>query len=254
MTTQRRNAEMVDLLGTDFQGRAEPNLAIASAISTWQSIPGIRGLWSASVVNESGSLMDCAFQNRTLTMGVGAAFAYAGLVPYVVYNGVNQYHYRADEAGLDITTGLSLGCWFYPLAVGAGQVLMSKANVNQIAYQLDLTNADNPRFLVSGNGVAVVSVTSTVTVVANRWYFAMGRFTASTDLTIVVYDGGYTTTTNAVGTPAAIFNSNANFEIARNMTGGYFNGRYWIGGMTPVPLIGAHIFNLCEQTRAAVGI
>ena len=61
-------------------------------------------------------------------------------------------------------------------------------------------------------------------------------------------------TVNAVAPPAAIFNSNANFEIARNMTGGYFNGRYWIGGMTPVPLIGAHIFNLCEQTRAAVGI
>lgn len=254
MTTQRRNAEMVDLLGTDFQGRAEPNLAIASAISTWQSIPGIRGLWSASVVNESGSLMDCAFQNRTLTMGVGAAFAYSGLVPYVVYNGVNQYHYRADEAGLDITGNLSIGCWFYPLAVGAAQVLMAKANVNQIAYQLYLSAANNPTFLISANGVTFTQVVSTATVAANRWYFAMGRFTAGVDLTIVVYDGGYTTTVNAVAPPAAIFNSNANFEIARNMTGGYFNGRYWIGGMTPVPLIGAHIFNLCEQTRAAVGI
>lgn len=253
---------MIDLLGTDFQGRYDPGAAGANALPLFQSIPGVRGVWSSAIVNEVGSLMDCAFQSRTMAATGATAFASGGLVPYAVYGGAN-YHSRADEAGLDITSYLCLGGWYYitNLANTAPFGTKYTAAGNQIAYGLLYSSASNTYdFRISGNGVAVTILQSTITPFVG-WVFAVGRYSpgATMDIWVSNTPAGarqqqLTQTTLAAGVPAAIFNSNAAYMIGGINGAASMIGRHWISFLSAAPVADSFIFNLFERTRPALGL
>jgi hypothetical protein len=262
MTTQKRNAEMIDLLSTDFQGRYEPQFAMSGAISTFQSISAVRGIWCSSVIDENFALRDLAQQGRTLSLSGAIALSAAGLVPYCSYTGAN-YHYRADEAGLDIAGPLTLGGWFYIGNLGSTAPFQSKYTfaTNQMAYTLlysALSGAYELR--ISANGAAVTTLQSTVTPFVG-WVFVAGRFIASTTMDIWVSNtpagasqAQLTQTTLAAGVPAGIFNSNAQFMIGGINAGASMIGRHWISFLSAAPVTDVTIWSVFERTRAALGL
>ena len=241
MSQQNRNAELVALLETDFVGRNEPNYAWKSACSAFQALPGLRGFWPMSSVDENGAAMDLSVQStpRILTLAGGLVytwFATALLAPTAFFNGANAYLWRASEAGLDITgtetfnatatRGLSIGGWFYTVAYDAGVTpYMGKWQVaNQLSHLLAAVGAANPSFRITTDGFTQVVVTSTVTRVTGPWTFIVATFDPSTSLNIYVDDNPVDTL--AAGIPASIFNSTSRFSIGEEAVDGVFYNGY----------------------------
>ncbi len=231
MTVQIRNAQMVELLKADFQGRWEPNFAWGNALSAFSLLPGLRGFWPMSANNESGFAIDQSGAGRYLTYNGNPVYSWQGLAPNIQFDGAGDYLSRGDEAGLDITgaetffpaalNGLTLGGWFYffNLATGANQGMIGKYNDNGVgerSYMIYLEDASNTlRFIVSADGGAVVQVSSAA-VSAGNWYFVAGRFDPSTELAIFLNG---VKVVNGVGVPASLYSGAADFNI-----GAYSNG------------------------------
>jgi len=80
----------------------------------------------------------------------------------------------------------------------------------QKGYWLVKTAANNISFSISNSGADEFTATSTGTVTTGQWYFCVGRFDPSTTVDVFL-DG--VKDTNAVGIPAAVFNTNNAFRI-----------------------------------------
>ena len=214
-----------------------PKYFAAKAYSQFQSLPATRGFWPFTSINESASIIDMSGQGRTLTAAGAPTF---GVMTnggaYAVFNGSTTYYYRADEAGLDITGNLTLMAWA-SCAASTEQVIASKANTNQISYQINTTNANYFQVIVSSNGSALTKATANMTYTAGEWYFVAGVYEASTSLKIhwgpanlSSAAGGLVTNTTSI--PAALHNGTAQFRIGANQIAGYLSGRasyVWLG-------------------------
>lgn len=267
MTLQKRNAEMVELLRPDFQARYEPNFALVNACALHQAIPGLRGFWPLSSVDNTGAAYDLSGQTRTLTYNGNPAYGISGLAPYCDFDGTGDYLSRADEAGLDILgtetifptalRGLTFGGWFQiDTLAGGTDGLIGKWNdnaVNQRSYLLDFNTTTNViRFQLSTDGTAIVSVSSAA-VAAATWLHCIARFDPSTELALWVNG---VKTTNLVAIPASVFNSTAQLNI-----GAYSNGASGLleGWASMCFLSSAFLPDvwagvLFEQTRALYGV
>lgn len=184
------------------------------------ALPALRAFWPMNAYNESGVIVDLSGQARHLTPNPSLSAAlYANRILYTDFNGSTQYLSRADEAGLDITTGLTLGGWFWFDASGS-QVMMSKNGaVGNYGYDLHYVSATGFRFLVSTDGTVQVYVTSSGALTTGRWYHIVGRFIPSTAVDVFV-DGVKTTNTTSI--PATIFNSSAALNIGRRSDGTFY--------------------------------
>ena len=232
-SVQIRNSELVDLLSTDFIRRNEASVAWGNLHSIFNLLPGLRGFWPMSSVDESGWVYDQSGQERVLKYTGNPLFSLSGLAPYIEFDGTGDELFRPDEVGLDITggetfmatalRGLTLGGWFYftDVAPGHNMSLIAKWNTSgdQRSYLLWWNDTGNyPSFSVTNLGTAadVDSVASTVGTVANTWYFIVGRYDPSAELAIFVNG---TKTTNVVGIPATLFSGTSLFEIGANSAG-----------------------------------
>jgi hypothetical protein len=159
--TQEYRAESVENLSTAFPRRAETSFAWGNAISYYLGLPGLRAFWPMSSVNETGNVYDLSGQGRTLTNNNAATFGVYGLQSYATFNGVNQYLSRADEAGLDITGELTMGCWIRFHANATQRNIMGKrgALAATLAYYVrkQTTNEIHCVFTDGGGGVAFSS-------------------------------------------------------------------------------------------------
>jgi hypothetical protein len=256
MTTQKHNAELANLMSIDFQGRNEPQFAIANAIPTMLMLPGLRALWSFSSINESGNAIDLSGQGRTLTNNGGAPRSTEGLVPYASMNGTTQYFSRADDAGLDITGTLTLGGWFKHNSLLAAQVAMSKwdASGDQRSYSLQVATTGEAIMGVSPDGTAGAAVFASSAagcVAEGAWSFTVGRFIPSSQLSVSC--NGVRTTVVA-GVPASIKDSSAALLVGGISAAAAFNGYAGLCFVSAAAVPLAAIDNLFQQTRAAFGV
>lgn len=226
------------------------------AFSRFMALPATRGFWPFSSINESAAIMDLSGQARTLTAAGAPAFGVmtnGGM--YGTFNGSTTYYYRADEAGLDITGNLTLMAWV-SCADSTEQVIASKANTNQISYQIHTTNDNYFQVLVSSNGATVTRATANMKYTAGEWYFVAGVYEASTSLKIhwgpansSSAAGGLVTNTTSI--PAAIHSGTAQFRIGANQIAAhYLSGRaayVWLGSYA---LPDGLISDVYEGTRA----
>lgn len=258
MVKQIRNDSMVNLLKADFFSRYEPNAALVHAGLHLQ-LPQLRGYWPFSSVNENGNAYDLSGQGRTLTNNNAVPFTWYNLLPYAnLTPGSTHYFSRADEAGLDITGGLTLGGWFWldTLASGGNQTLISKwlALGDQRSYLLYLDDATNTLvFNITSLGTAatIVGITSTTLPAINTWYHVVGRFISSTTVSIFV-DG--VKTDNAAGVPAAIHSGSAAFEIGSTSGGANrLDGRACQCFVSAAGFDDVIIWSAYQQTRANFG-
>lgn len=271
MVMQVRNNEMVDILRADFQARYEPNFAWKSAASALLGLPGLRGAWSTAVVGAAGELNDISGHGGHLTLNGGPIFGYltGGLMAYCEYDGTGDYHSIPDNARYDIignetyinseVRGLTIGGWFRPTETGTLERLVCKwtAVAGNRAYTLNYTVSDTFQFTISGDGTNTFTIISAAVTPINNWYCVFGRF-LSTIPELNIYVGqasGWTADTNAVGIPATIFNSNANFVVGADSGGiNPFQGRISHLALSVEAIAEGILKTFFNQTRAAFGI
>lgn len=257
MVEQQRNSDLVGILRPDFFARYEPNAAMVHAGLHLQ-LPQLRGYWPMSSVDENGDVYDLSSQGRVLNNNNTVPFGVYNLLPYADFTpGATEYFDRPDEAGLSITGGLTVGGWFWldTLAPGNNMGLISKFAVtagNLRSYILYFDDASNTlRFIVSANGIANTSVTSTATIAISTWYHVVGRFVPGAELSIFV-DG--VETLNAAAIPASIHDNASAFEI-----GAYDAARFMLDGRAAQCFLCADshpdvlIKTVFDQTRANFG-
>lgn len=262
MTLQKRNDAMVNLLRADFQGRYEPQFALANAQSLFTSLPGLRGLWFMSGTDSSGDVYDISGVGKTLTNNNTVTFDNDSLVPYgqfVIAN--SEYLERTDEADLDISgteafivnNGLTLGGWFYHDIVGANSqgYLAKWGDIGNFAYLLIKNTVDQVRFGMSDDGTNVDNVFSAA-ITANVWRFSVGRFIPSSEVAVFVNN----IKTTAVTARASIFNSSANFRIGSThaATPRLLDGRAAFCFLCASALPDFMISNLFHQTKAMFNV
>lgn len=223
-------------------------------------LPRLRGYWPFSSVNESGNVYDLSAQGRVLTNHNNVPFAKYNLFPYADFTpGSNHYFSRADEPGLDITGAITFGGWFWldTLASGNNQTLISKwdttGGIDERAYMIYLDDATNTfRISISllGTAATIKNVAHIATVAISTWYHVVGRLTPGTDESIFV-DG--VKVSSAVGVPATIFNSTANYEIGAGAAANRLDGRACQCFLCADDLDDVIIRRLYELTRANFG-
>lgn len=225
MPLQKRPTELIGLLRSEYKGLFNPASAWGDIASTYQLLDGLAGFWPLTSRDENGAVMDLSEQNRTLTNANAVPFAHDGLRTYATLaSASSQVLFRTDEAGLDITGGLTIGCWLYVNTLQTSGI-MGKWNTtgDQRSYLLELT-ATALRFQISLSGTAasVVTVTSTVAPATGQWYFICGRFRPGSEMVIWV---NATKTINTTAIPASAFSSTADFVIGSHSGGNYLSGR-----------------------------
>lgn len=258
----RLNDDIQEQLDGIYQRRFDNAFAWSRAISMFQMLPGLRGLWPMSSFNENGNAYDLSGQGRILTNN-NVVYTNTSLTPRAAFvAGSTSYLTRADEAGLDIIgteayvtaalQGLTLGGWFFPAANVTNEGLMSKfyATGNQRSYLLRKTAANTCYFAVSVDGTAltVVNVTS---IVIDQWQFIVGRFDPSTELATFVNS---VKAVNTTAIPATIFNSTEAFDIGRYDRTNYFTGSVFMGFLCATALPDAMIQSLYQLTRPLFAI
>jgi hypothetical protein len=186
-------------------------------ISTYLALPHLRLFVPFSSVNESLAAFDLSGQGRTLSnTGSAGIYIYNNLVPYADLNGTTQYFSRADEAGLRITGGLTMGLWANHDVINqtSSYIIASKYGAaGQRGYLLMTGNGSSSmaRAVISGDGTAVVEANSGADLVtAAKWNFFVLRFNPSTEIALF-WDGKKYTNTTSI--PAAIFASNSAFIL-----------------------------------------
>lgn len=257
MTVQKRNDAMVNLLRADFQGRYEPQFALANAQALFTSLPGLRGLWFMSGVDSNGDVYDISGVGKTLTNNNTVVFDNDSLVPYAQFVAANsEYLERTDEADLDISgteafianNGLTMGGWFYHDTIGASQGELTKwGNSGNLSYLLFVTGGGAVSFQMSDDGTNVSAVNSAA-ITANVWRFHVGRFTPSSEVAVFVNNIKVTAATAR----ASIFNSSANFRIGSTNAGAgrFLDGRAAFCFLCASALPDFMVSNLFHQTKA----
>lgn len=267
MPVQRRNDEMVGLLGADFQQRYESSFSWRTACSMMLALPGLRGFWPMSAI-AGNSAVDVSGNGRTLTYNGNPTYNFDSLAPYIRFDGAGDYLSRADEAGLDILgtetyvaaghRGITLGGWFMPEDATADDTLLSKWGaagqrswVLQAAGTVAAPVADPVRFYISDDGTNASGATSASGFTTNEWQFMAGRFNdADTGAELAVWLNDEMT--SAATARAAIFNSNASFCVGAEIGGpaNLLTGRASLCFLCAVALADATVWAIYQHTRS----
>jgi hypothetical protein len=263
---------MIDLtrqvkdLQTQVNNLVKPEKS-SDLISPFLDLPGLVGFWPmSSVQGSTGNAYDLSGQGRTLTYNGNPTYnIYNNLVPYIDLDGTGDFLSRADEAGLDISgtetiyasgvRGLTMGGYFWAVAAGAAQGLISKWNGagNQRSYLVDIQGDGSAAVFVSVDGSAITSASSgAASVSAAAFHFVVGRFTPSSELAIFL-DGVKTTNTTSI--PASIHSGTSALQVgAFNAGMSLLTGRASHCFLCANALPDATVGSLFQRTRGAFGV
>jgi hypothetical protein len=266
---QRRNDQMVSLLGADFQLRYEPNFAWKSACAQYQALCALRGFWPMSAqihTSQTDYVTDVACNFHLTNVSV-SKHGYDRLIPYVVFDGTSDYLCYVDDAQFDVigneanvvVPGLTVVGWFYPESGEEDQqALIAKwGGDGNKSYMLDIrTTAGFPvRFHISDDGTNFDSV-SLDGYIQDDWNFFAGRFNdadAGTELKVWINESN----TTAATARNTIHNGGAHFTIGAAYDGTLYyplNGRASLCAVCASALSDVQVWSLYQQTRAMFGI
>jgi hypothetical protein len=262
MTLQAETIRRIASVQERFDNLVRPELP-DDLISPIHAHTGLRAFYPMSAVGTAGEARDLGGSGTTydLTYNGNPAFNYDSLAPYCRYDGTGDYHSFADNANFDIlgtetyfhsdVRGLTWGGWFYPEETSTAEDLMSKwGAAGQRAYRLRFTGGDAFAAAISDDGTNTDEATSAV-VTVNAWYHVVARFRPGTFIDIFVNG----VEVNQATARAAVFNSNASFEIAARSGGtSPFQGRVSLAFICAAQLSNAIILSDFQQTRAAYGV
>jgi hypothetical protein len=249
-TTTARKVSTIEK--TQRESVAENGYSMGDIIGSYLALPQLRGFWPMSSVDETLKVLDISGQGRILSFNAGYAYSlYNNIVPYVFLDGISQYLFRASEAGTSITGALTFGTWVFFAANTAINFFGKLGAAGQYGY----TNSYSGGFLnafVSSNGTLGPSVTSSIASPLNTFHFVATRYTPSTELAIFV-DGVKTVNTTAI--PAAIFASNAQFQVGASTANAQFlNGAMALPFLCAYAVPDAVIKRIYNLSRTMFGV
>ncbi len=222
--------------GRELQDELQEVRAWGEAAGHTLLLARLRGFWPFSSADQAGSVYDLSGQGRTLTQNGNPVFSFGYLNPLVVLDGTGDYFSRANEAGLDITGGLTMMIWVrFDDSASAIETCMSKwlYTGNQLSYRLSRSAAGAGTAEISSDGSTVTSVTGE-TIGATTWTHLALRFTASTELAVFV---NHVKAVNTTSIPASIFNSTADLLIGGHGTGSaLMTGRLCLASICAIAL------------------
>ena len=73
-----------------------------NVISMYQSLLGLRGFWPFSAITDTPTVIDLSGSGKPLSYTGAPELNYRGVVPYMLFDGTNDYLYHADHADFDI--------------------------------------------------------------------------------------------------------------------------------------------------------
>lgn len=268
MTVQQRNSEMVNLLSADFQGRYEPQFALANTMALIQALPGLRGFWPMSGYDSNLAATDMSGLGHHLTRSGNPQYDWAGLAPYLDFDGTGDYLSITDAASnndFDIlgnedvaNPGLTIYTWVWLDDDTAVQALVAKddGTIAGRNYFLNFRGGagDQARLLVA-NGGSQYFVDSSDVLATETWYLIVGRFVPSTSVDVYVGSTtGLSKTSETTSIPATINNSAAPLEIGGRGGAVLLDGRQSMGAVCAAAHSDTIIGNIFQQSRALVGV
>lgn len=258
---QKRNPQMEELLSAHLARRDEPNFALGNAISTYLAIPSLLSFYPCSSEHIAGGVAylddiasdyDLVFSDSTGS----TMFGFENLVPTIIFDGTNYVSY-ADDQQFDVSgasvvveyPGITVGAWVKFDSEDSAENILAKYNAgaNERAYRLWKDASNQINFIISSDGGAanVDTIASTDVLEDDVWYFAVGRWNAST--TDVWVDKNKT---SVASTRAGIHNSSTAFRLASEGGGlNQLDGRLSLVFITSSSLSDSIIRNLYEQSR-----
>lgn len=233
-----------------------------SAVGATLNLPGLRGCWPMSGFDSAGDATDMGGLAHHLTYNGNPTYNYDNLVPYIDLDGTGDFLSHIDHADFDIlgtetyvasaARGLTVGGWFWTDTLAVQGLLTKSSGVAAAsAYELFQFGVGGGISFQINNGAVATASGATAGAVINTWFFAAGRYDPSTEVKAWM---NTSTSTNAVGIPAAINNSALPLNI------GGFNGTLLLDGRASLcwicaeQLSDAIITAYYENARAAYGL
>lgn len=258
MPIQRYNDKSVDFQSAVFQRRDEAQFAASKAIGAINMIPGIVGNWSMATLGAT-LVPDLSGFGMSLTQSGSPVPGNTGIAQHIIFDGTNDYLYRASEANIVPGRKLALGGWFNFNALGSTESLITKWYMTGAQNQFSLYKKDTNviRFAISDDGSTESDyIDSTETIAINTWYYIAGYYTANTELALVVNKNWYS---NVTSIPATIFAGTVDFTIGATLGASvsrYFNGNAMLCWLATrfADMPRAALNTIYEQTRAIFGI
>lgn len=241
------------------------------AISAFQSLPALRGFWlggqyeGSSGVHELADISGCG-QNLTETGNPPTGHTANGAV-YSKFTGSNWYS-DADSVHWDITgtetgtltaqRGITIGAWVYfgTTASAVEYILCKGYGGSEISYVLRREATGEAQFYVSVDGTATTAATSVASMASAGWYFVVGRFDPSTEVSVFL-NGVEAINTTSI--PASIYAGAADLFMA-GRDDGATPGLWLMDGNISMAFICAAYINdyslirLYELSRIAFGV
>jgi len=161
------------------------------------------------------------------------------------FDGTNYLNAGNDPA-LQLTSDISISCWFKTSTTGAVQPLVSKRNnaLNLYGYQSYIDSANVLRFLVTLSGINTYVAFGTTVVTDGQWHHAVFRLKQND--TIDIYLDGQPEGTASVGAESFV-ESNSDLQIGYQQVGAA--NYYMVGNIDEVALWGTM---LSESTIEAI--
>lgn len=213
--------------------------------STINLLEGIVAFWKME--EASGTRYD-AVGSANLTDNNGVASAAADDPPYLDNSAVLN---RTDSDSLTVANeSLAAGdfdfviaCWIKPSAIQADDGIISRwehASGNYREYAIYNNPGNTIAWLLSSDGYAVSSVTSTATIANDNWYSIIVQHDNGTNIQISVNNETNVTTAHTTGGMTAV----QDFEVGRygGVTG------YWSGRVDALGFWKARLFSADERT------
>jgi hypothetical protein len=236
--------------------------AWGQAISGMTLIPGLRGLWSGSSIDEHKGIVDLSSQGREIVAMNTLTQGRYGILPYIDFSiASSEYLKRVTEVGLEITTGLTLWTWvrFHPESTGQNTTLLSKWGlVGNYGYKLEKDNNDDIYFRTSVDGTNITFApffSWNYNYLPNVWYFIAGRFAPVFEIATFIgraTDGWFDYAKKFAVIPASIYNSTAAYQVgAADAVGAenYLDGDMSLFGIAAEHLTDTEVWNIFSQTR-----
>lgn len=227
MSVQKSNDDKKLLNRTHFQGRYEPNFAVANMVSIIFMLPGITAYYPTSSYTPT-ILGDTAGNN--LTLQNTPTFGSDVLAPYIELNGVNQYANAATIEVFERTTKISLGCWVWFDTLTGTQGIISKWHTtgNERSYLLELTGGIvRGSFSFDGSTSGLILTASASALIANEWnnIVLTGKAVGSNFVGNLYVNGRLVDNDTAIGS-TTLFNSAADFQIGSSSgAANFLNGK-----------------------------